>query len=753
MKLLSLYITAFGGVSERALTFRDGVTELLDRNGAGKSTLAAFIKVMLYGLEKSGNGISDNELTLYAPWQGGRFGGSLTLEHRGQRYRIERHYERLGKIKTQMDLRVVNETTGLETDVLGEEPGRTLLGVDGPSFLRTAYLSSRGITAAKTADISARLGGLEGEADDMASVETAIKLLKSKRSEVRTQNKQKNGQKLLDIAERELHAIEGDLAAARAASAALPEAEAALSTLGTQLAALDADMTALRAAKTESDRHRGEREATERRLAELESERTAAGDELNTLSSHFPEGVPSEEILSALSRDAVTFTRVGEELRAESGASEERFPTAEETSALRAAIRERQEIRTRPFVFQDPEGGKAAPPRRARTPIVLLAASGALAAVALALLFLSPTVGAVLLALAIAAGGAGLVLLMRDRSRRQDLEAVAEIRWAERSRAALAAAIRSADEEAARLLDVFGLAADADEAALDRLAARAAEAKAKAERIERLTETRREAGERLEQGLRGYRGLPLTPDFAVRVRALGELTRKRAVAAATLTRLESEIARLTVAHKATSPEDGPSTEQLASILTECESRRHSLAEKQTSAREALERTRAVADTLPSLLDAEARITAEIAEHRARILTLDRTVEFLESARAAYEEAYLGGIRRHIGKYAALLFGEGAEVRVDLDLNLSFLAGGEEHSVLYESTGRRAIADICLRLALLDALYPDDPPPLLLDDPFVALDEENLATALSLLKALGRERRILYLTCHPSRSTK
>ena len=189
MKLISLYITAFGGVTDRAFSFDGGVTELLDRNGAGKSTLAAFIKVMLYGLEKTGNSLPDNESLLYEPWQGGRFGGSLTLEHRGEIFRIERHYERVGKLKTRTELRVLNESTGLPTDALGEEPGRTLLGVDGPSFLRTAYLSSRGVTAGKTADISARLGGLEGEADDMANVETAIKLLKNKRSEIRTQNK------------------------------------------------------------------------------------------------------------------------------------------------------------------------------------------------------------------------------------------------------------------------------------------------------------------------------------------------------------------------------------------------------------------------------------------------------------------------------------------------------------------------------------------------------------------------------------
>ena len=753
MKLISLYITAFGGVRDRAFTFRDGVTELLDRNGAGKSTLAAFIKVMLYGLEKSGNAIPDNEPSLYEPWQGGRFGGSLTLEHRGEVLRIERHYERIGKVKTQMTLRILNEATGLETDLLGEEPGRTLFGVDGPSFLRTAYLSSRGISAAKTADISARLGGLEGESDDMANVENAIKLLRLKRSEIRTQNKQKNGQKLLDNAERELRALEGEVAAARAAMDALPNAEAGAAEIARHLNALDTDITTLRAAKAQADRRRGEREAAERRLAELMQERAAALDALHALAGHFPDGAPSEEQLAALSADAVALHRLGEELRGESGACEERFPTDEEMTELRAAIRERREIRTRPFALEDPE--KDAPPTDApsRLPLILTVAGGVLAAIGLLLLFLSPIAGALLLAAGLALGATGLVLAVRARRAREARRVAEEQLRSLRISNAYREAIGAADERAARLLAAFGLAEDTDEAALDRLTARAAEARARAERTERLLATRAETGERLERELAAYRGLPTAPDPLVRIRALSDLTGQRTATEATLRRLETEIARLTAAAGA-EPEEGPSPEQLAALLGECESRRRALTEKQTSAKEALERTRAVADTLPSLLDAEARITAEIAEHEARILTLDRTVAFLESARAAYEEAYLGGIRRHIGRYAEALFGDSmGEARLNLDLQLSFLSGGEEHSVLFESTGRRAVADICLRLALLDALYPTDPPPLILDDPFVALDEENLRTALSLLKALGRNRQILYLTCHPSRSLR
>ena len=181
MKLISLHITAFGGVADRDLSFGEGLTEIVDKNGAGKSTLAAFIKMMLYGLDGARANQEENEDRLYEPGQGGRFGGTLTLSHEGRTYRIERFYERVGKTKTpQESLTVIDLGTGLATDRLGSEPGRTLFGVDGPSFLRTAYLSSRAISAGKTPDISAKLGGSEGEEADMAQLEKALKLLDRK---------------------------------------------------------------------------------------------------------------------------------------------------------------------------------------------------------------------------------------------------------------------------------------------------------------------------------------------------------------------------------------------------------------------------------------------------------------------------------------------------------------------------------------------------------------------------------------------
>ena len=92
MRILSLYIDAFGGLSKRSYEFSSGFSEILAENGAGKSTLAAFIKAMLYGLDGTGitKDLSANEFALYRPWSGGRFGGSLTFSTDTGIFRISR---------------------------------------------------------------------------------------------------------------------------------------------------------------------------------------------------------------------------------------------------------------------------------------------------------------------------------------------------------------------------------------------------------------------------------------------------------------------------------------------------------------------------------------------------------------------------------------------------------------------------------------------------------------------------------------
>ena len=51
----------------------------------------------------------------------------------------------------------------------------------------------------------------------------------------------------------------------------------------------------------------------------------------------------------------------------------------------------------------------------------------------------------------------------------------------------------------------------------------------------------------------------------------------------------------------------------------------------------------------------------------------------------------------------------------------------------------------------DALFEGAQPFIILDDPFVNLDDRHLSEALEFVKDLARDRQLIYLTCHSSRS--
>ena len=52
-----------------------------------------------------------------------------------------------------------------------------------------------------------------------------------------------------------------------------------------------------------------------------------------------------------------------------------------------------------------------------------------------------------------------------------------------------------------------------------------------------------------------------------------------------------------------------------------------------------------------------------------------------------------------------------------------------------SIGWQDLIGICMRFSLVDAMYPDEKPFLILDDPFVNMDEEKIRGGLWLLNQM------------------
>ena len=136
-------------------------------------------------------------------------------------------------------------------------------------------------------------------------------------------------------------------------------------------------------------------------------------------------------------------------------------------------------------------------------------------------------------------------------------------------------------------------------------------------------------------------------------------------------------------------------------------------------------------------------------HHYEVLAL--TQSFLQTAKEQFSARYLGPIENGFGKYYELLTGDhSGDWMVDANIAVQMKEQGEMRETKWLSAGYQDLLGICMRLALVDAMYPDEKPFLVLDDPFVNLDEEKVVHGNELLSKIAGEYQILYFTCHSSR---
>lgn len=174
MKIISVSVSSFGKLKNLNLRFYDGINVFQNVNGFGKTTLAAFIRAMLYGLNYSYTKRKNervNDVTRYAPWDGGRFGGSMLVEHNGDTFRIERFFGATAKSET---LTVYNERTGVSVD-MGTSPGEFFLGLTVESYDRSAYLPQEAVELAPNENLDARLAKLvQNGAEDYDKIQAKL---------------------------------------------------------------------------------------------------------------------------------------------------------------------------------------------------------------------------------------------------------------------------------------------------------------------------------------------------------------------------------------------------------------------------------------------------------------------------------------------------------------------------------------------------------------------------------------------------
>ena len=144
-------------------------------------------------------------------------------------------------------------------------------------------------------------------------------------------------------------------------------------------------------------------------------------------------------------------------------------------------------------------------------------------------------------------------------------------------------------------------------------------------------------------------------------------------------------------------------------------------------------------------------TVEIYLDNLRVI--NRAKDILAAARDSMTAKYLDKTRQGFKKYVTLIDEECGEFTMDTSFTVSKTDLGKSRQAEAYSRGTRDLHSLAIRLSLIDALYEDELPPLILDDPFIAFDDRHIDRAVSVMKKLSDKRQIFYFTCSKSRKAK
>lgn len=130
--------------------------------------------------------------------------------------------------------------------------------------------------------------------------------------------------------------------------------------------------------------------------------------------------------------------------------------------------------------------------------------------------------------------------------------------------------------------------------------------------------------------------------------------------------------------------------------------------------------------------------------------LEKTEKYLIQAKEKFSSHYLKSMTQGFEKYLNTINNEKIDTNIDVKLNVKIQEYGEKKEIEYLSTGYRNIIGICMRLALIEALFEKENPFIILDDPFVNLDEEKIEKAKQIVQELSKTHQVIYFICHKCR---
>lgn len=745
MKLISCYIAGFGKIVDCNFSFEDDLVVFKENNGWGKSTLADFLRCMFYGLDGGRmKNIAANDRVKYAPWQGGAFGGTLTFAFAGRRYRIERFF---GATPAQDVTRVFdgNNMPCYEFGDRAERLGETLFGVDGESYRKSVYIPQGDIPTGTLPDtIKGRLTALLTSATECTGDGTALEKLEDAERRLRAKRRPAKGkldeldERLEEVARRRVEGVRAaeELAAAQAL---LAQRDGELQDCARRLGAL--------AKETEILSRQSERMAKEEALSALRFRLQEEQSKLAQVKAFFKEVDPATVNIEGLRKGIAEFydlceeiTQIEEKRAYADNAVAERDRLLAKRKDLQSAMDSYDMLlgkkagagtsRTKKFRFSDYHS-------KWSTPLfvvgLFLTIFGAAQAVG------TPWLGFPILGI----GTLGLIVslfMMIPRGYHAEKKPPKKQDDPMRN-AEFAQVYRNTEKQLEEIkagLQRFPADLDEEFAALSLL----------------LGEKRKKIAER-ESAVRNFLNnfafgeiYDYREAHALLQRRLEAYEEGAASVAELAQSLQSAEDRAPLESSSYTVEDLPALQAQADGLSR---RREELLSERARLAARLEQKERETD-VTAVVAEETWLAAEKSRLERRLLAIRAAKAALLRARENMASKYLVPVEKRCRAYLSFFRnGESEKLRFTADGAPTFEEGGRLRETDYYSAGFQELLGVCLRISLADVLFERELPALIMDDPFVNLDDEKTELAKKLVRELSKRYQIVYFTCKKERT--
>lgn len=146
------------------------------------------------------------------------------------------------------------------------------------------------------------------------------------------------------------------------------------------------------------------------------------------------------------------------------------------------------------------------------------------------------------------------------------------------------------------------------------------------------------------------------------------------------------------------------------------------------------------------------LNEELITLREKCDIIQMTKAFLTQAKENYGARYQAPVIDAFRRYYRMLAGEdGTAYGLTATFEMERQEQGMYRDMGYFSRGYQDMTGLCMRLAFADAMYREEKPFLILDDPFVNLDEEKIEHGKAFIREIAKEYQVIYFTCHESRA--